>query len=251
VQTVEVLASAPAGPRMFIEEKFLRGGIPAELLPGVYQEFRDTFKDTATGLWNNSFRYRCLEEAQRWQAAHPCYVTFYAEFDVKNVGGGNAELGHSTVNEKILRPIAQILERRTKTFVLERLGSCDFFRHGGDELSARISFLPSEQSPRAELELCFEECQDEIMELSYRENLSLLLHPKKVFTPSQWGIGISFGTSYITAYNPDGSVRTIPQILKEADKRTERNKLLGYRRPPFTFGERVQIVKKIVRHLVK
>ena len=150
----------------------------------------------------------------------------YVEADLKNLGGLNAELGHSGANE-IYAEITRIFAER-----LRASGISDdqvFFRHGGDEFGVFLHNVRAKDWKEAQEKVrkIMLDIQSEIAAMIKERNLDKIPHAKYPNDPSKRGAGITFGIAKIAlAKGGDAIADAIDPIFKSADNDVERMKAL-------------------------
>ncbi len=184
--------------------------------------FEPLLKDSVTGLWTGQFRYAVLKEAMALArtTGQPC---FYVEWDLRNLGGANATLGHSGANQQVLIPMAQLITSGLNIMVENHGGFHVTFRHGGDEYSSVVFGIgngcPNDRTrPRV-----LTEYLDTTVRLATayarRAGLSGIEHPKHKGDPKYRGIGLYYGLSQFREH-PTGWMPP-EAMFEEADKRVE------------------------------
>lgn len=169
--------------------------------------------DVLTGFTSGADRLPTIARAAQFVLQHGA-AAVYAEVDVKNLGGLNAELGTEKA-DAILARLAHLAE--------EALRSLDAtvcaFRHGGDEVGfvvvGRPGSSPSQLEPavRGRLELAQKTAQGDLAGYSH------VRHPKHPERDDRAGTGIVYGTGVI------GPMADPEHVVAVADGEVERRKL--------------------------
>lgn len=166
-------------------------------------------RDVLTGFHTAEQRIPAIERA-RIHAEKTGEPAHYMEIDIRNQGALNKKFGHSGA-DKHLRAMTDIVAEEIK----KTGGDVDFTRHGGDEVSAVIV-----NADRAAVEAAGARAKERTLEYAKEHGLSDLEHPKYPGQKEHAGTGISYGVSEINN-------RRTEDILSEADKRVEQEKLKG------------------------
>src|SRR5690606_31100743 len=94
--------------------------------------------DVVTGFFRAEDRVPTIQRAQEW-SGRTGRPAIYVEMDLANLGGLNAKLGHSGANE-VYRAIADTVREELQQVA----PAAQFFRHGGDEMSAVVTGVDHE-----------------------------------------------------------------------------------------------------------
>jgi diguanylate cyclase (GGDEF)-like protein len=138
---------------------------------------------------------------------------FYVEVDIQNLGGLNAELGH-TGADRVYSKIAHITEQHIQNLRTDD-HTCSF-RHGGDEFSFVVVGAGNTQ---AQVEAALGAADRQIRQYIADEGLANIEHPKHRGNASKSGAGIIFGVSRIS-----GQAQLV-DVFSAADKVVEKKKL--------------------------
>jgi diguanylate cyclase (GGDEF)-like protein len=135
---------------------------------------------------------------------------FYVEMDLRNLSGLNAALGHSRGNRVFAR-VAAIIRQELSGVASE----ADFFRHGGDEMSAFLIDTTEEA-----VQAAAEAVRSRVGRLAKRHGLDTIPHPKYQGDLRRRGIGVHFGACRLSAeYEQDPTL-----VFSAADTELERDK---------------------------
>lgn len=166
--------------------------------------------DVVTGFAPARDRSPTVERALESVAMNPELKAFYVEVDIQNLGGLNAELGHSGA-DVIFREMTAITERHIQKL---KPDSCSF-RHGGDEFSFVVIGPTASQEA---IEATLQEADDEIRKYIASQGLSEIPHPKHLDDPSKSGAGIIFGVSPISGQKAAKDVYGVADKIVESRK---------------------------------
>ena len=166
--------------------------------------------DVVTGFAPAVDRNPTVERALKLVAADPELKAFYVEVDIQNLGGLNAELGHSGA-DVVFRDMTAIAEKHIRGLGPD---SCSV-RHGGDEFSFVVI---GPNATQGAIEAALQQADDEIRAYIAGKGLASLPHPKHPGDESKFGAGIIFGVS------PIGGQENAQQVYGVADKIVEAKK---------------------------
>ncbi len=165
---------------------------------GIYEE------EEVTG-WQKSFHRVKTAKRAAEHVRRTGQPATYAEIDLRNLGGLNAEFGHQGANRHF-RAIADIVRAELEVVAPD----AQLFRHGGDEVSAIVVGLES-----AQVEEALSRAQAIVDEYVAAEGLEALPHTKEGREP---GVGIHYGVSEVgPGENPE-------DFFSRADLRVEGKK---------------------------
>lgn len=169
--------------------------------------------DDVTGFAPAKDRRPTVTRAIERAAANQFESAYYVEVDIQNLGGLNAELGH-TGADRVYTKIAHITEQH-----IENLRSDDntcSFRHGGDEFSFVVV---GSLSTQGQVEAALAAADQEIRQYIANEGLADIEHPKHRGNKAKSGAGIIFGVSRIRGQEQ------LADVFSTADKVVEQKKL--------------------------
>jgi len=169
--------------------------------------------DVVTGFAPAKDRRPTVTRAIESVGASQFDSAFYVEVDIQNLGGLNAELGH-TGADKVYTRIAHITEQHIESLRADD-HTCSF-RHGGDEFSFVVVGAGNTQ---AQVEAALAAADREIRQYIAGQGLADIEHPKHRGNPSKSGAGIIFGVSRIS-----GQAQLV-DVFSAADKVVEKKKL--------------------------
>lgn len=204
----------------FVEEAKEKGITDPKQIEALYTEARKGVveEDPVTKFELGADREPTIKRAIEYVGSSMTEQAFYIEVDVRNLGGINDKLGIAE-GRKILFTASQIAQKYVR-----QLGGNGFvgsFHHGGDEFCFVIVGEVDLETLEAKLtaaEYEFAEINDtEINGIAVR-NVVHLKHP------SQYGTGIAWGVSAITAGSKVGEVLSTADQIIELKKSI--NKLL-------------------------
>lgn len=216
------------------------------------------FRDSVTGLWKGDFRVKLMLEMLNWVEENPEFLAFYAEVDIRCMGGANARLGHQRTNELVLRPLAGMFQTACRNFAASYGGKSFEFRHGGDEMSAAI-LVHTADIKEAEQVLMhdFDDLCCQVFGYAYDQGLRLIPNPKglKWLLPRHWGVGLAYGFSPLRKLEGETAEVAVKRVFSEADQRVERQKCscsLGEESfpPPLSFEERLKSLRILVEFIL-
>lgn len=169
--------------------------------------------DVVTGFAPGKDRRPTVTRAIEGVGASQFDSAFYVEVDIQNLGGLNAELGH-TGADKVYSKIAHITEQHIESLRADD-HTCSF-RHGGDEFSFVVVGAGNTQ---AQVEAALAAADRDIREYIADQGLAHIEHPKHRNNPEKRGAGIIFGVSRIS-----GQAQLV-DVFSAADKVVEKKKL--------------------------
>jgi len=169
--------------------------------------------DVVTGFAPAKDRRPTVTRAIESVGASQFDSAFYVEVDIQNLGGLNAELGH-TGADKVYTKIAHITEQHIESLRADD-HTCSF-RHGGDEFSFVVVGAGNTQ---AQVEAALAAADREIRQYIADQGLADIEHPKHRGNPAKSGAGIIFGVSRIS-----GQAQLV-DVFSAADKVVEKKKL--------------------------
>jgi len=160
--------------------------------------------DPVTGFHPAKDRVPTLERAQA-HVTETGEPAVYIETDIANLGGLNAELGHSGA-DKVFRGITDIFQTELDALPADSVK----IRHGGDEFSAIVVNTDQQSVNEA-----MDRARVKVDEYIAQQGLTDLPHTKAGSPP---GVGIKYGTSEIVPG------LTSEEIFSEADLQVELQK---------------------------
>jgi len=169
--------------------------------------------DVVTGFAPAKDRRPTVTRAIERVGASDFESAFYVEVDIQNLGGLNAELGH-TGADAVYSKIASITERHIESLRTDD-NTCSF-RHGGDEFSFVVVGSGSTQ---AQVEAALAAADREIRQYIASEGLADIEHPKHRGNPAKSGAGIIYGVSRIRGQEQ------LADVFSAADQVVEQKKL--------------------------
>jgi diguanylate cyclase (GGDEF)-like protein len=169
--------------------------------------------DGVTGFAPAKDRRPTVTRAIDVVATHQFESAYYVEVDIQNLGGLNAELGH-TGADNVYSKIARITEQHVETLRADD-HTCSF-RHGGDEFSFVVVGSGNTQ---AQVEAALAAADQEIRQYIADEGLADIEHPKHRGNPAKSGAGIIFGVSRIRGQEQ------LADVFSAADRVVEQKKL--------------------------
>jgi GGDEF domain-containing protein len=130
---------------------------------------------------------------------------FYVEFDLRNLSGLNAALGHSKTNE-VFAAIAAIVRKELAAVASDS----SFYRHGGDEMSAFL-IDATDHGIRA----AFEHVHAAVARLAREYHAQEIPHPKHRDDARYSGTGVHFGLCKILGTDESDPTRVFQVVDKE------------------------------------
>lgn len=230
-----------------IDECGVRSLTEPEIVLIADRALRPTVTDPVTGFLNGRYRYELLREALSWTAKTGKPV-FYVEFDMKNIGGGNARLGHQGCNVRIIQPLASLIDCAVSGLANVPDGWSILFRHGGDECSALIGGVSNDRAAGRPLTRALDTLVRSSHEYAMSAGLDLLPNPKYPFRLSKRGTGLYYGFAAVEAGNDPR------EIFSAADRRLEQYKRGLAPGAPYplklTWAKRRQMLWALLQNLV-
>ena len=169
--------------------------------------------DGVTGFAPAKDRRPTVARAIERAAANQFESAYYVEVDIQNLGGLNAELGH-TGADSVYSKIAHITEHHIENLRADD-NTCSF-RHGGDEFSFVVV---GSLSTQGQVEGALAAADREIRQYIAKEGLADIEHPKHRGNPAKSGAGIIFGVSRIRGQEQ------LAEVFSAADRVVEQKKL--------------------------
>jgi diguanylate cyclase (GGDEF)-like protein len=169
--------------------------------------------DGVTGFAPAKDRRPTVARAIEHAAANQFESAYYVEVDIQNLGGLNAELGH-TGADRVYSKIAGITEQHVESLRADD-HTCSF-RHGGDEFSFVVV---GSLSTQGQVEGALAAADREIRQYIANEGLADIEHPKHRGNPAKSGAGIIFGVSRIRGQEQ------LAEVFSAADRVVEQKKL--------------------------
>ena len=169
--------------------------------------------DEVTGFAPAKDRRPTVTRAIERAAANQFENAYYVEVDIQNLGGLNAELGH-TGADRVYGKIAHITEQHIDDLRADD-HTCSF-RHGGDEFSFVVV---GSLSTKGQVEGALAAADQEIRQYIADEGLADIEHPKHRGNKAKSGAGIIFGVSRIRGQEQ------LADVFSAADQVVEQKKL--------------------------